>query len=103
MILPGIRCKNSDAGFSDYNGPAENNNRRAQAEHNRWQAERIYIFNKARNLREKIGRQVVDLEAEQILHLRQRDQNGNTIREADDDGDRHKTYQRPDVQQAPMT
>jgi len=51
------------------------------------------------DLREEIGRQLGDLQAEQVLQLRQPDQHRDAVGEADDDGHRDVAHQRAEAQQ----
>ena len=44
---------------------------------------------------EELGRQVVDLQAEEILDLGEEDDDGDAVGEADDDGDRDEADQLP--------
>ena len=44
-------------------------------------------------LEEEIRRQLVDLQPEEILELRQDDEHGDAVGEADDDGDRNEAHQ----------
>jgi hypothetical protein len=52
------------------------------------------------DLREEVGRYLADLQAQQILQLRQRDQHRDAVREADDDRDRDVAHQRAETQPA---
>jgi hypothetical protein len=49
---------------------------------------------------EELGRQVVDLQAEEILDLGEEDDDGDAVGEADDDGDRDETDQLPHAGEA---
>jgi hypothetical protein len=51
-------------------------------------------------LRKEVGRHLGRFQPEQVLHLRQRDQHGNAVGEADDDGHRHIAHQPAQPEQA---
>ena len=59
----------------------------------RWARDRM-------RLGEEIGRHLVDLQAEQVLDLRDRDQHGDAVGEADDDRDRDVAHQRAEPEPA---
>ena len=52
-------------------------------------------------LEEEIRRQLVHLQPEEVLELRQDDQHGDAVGEADDDGDRHEAHQVAEPEQRP--
>ena len=51
------------------------------------------------DLREEVGRHLADLQAEQVLQLRQRDQHRDAVGEADDDRHRDVAHQRAELEQ----
>ena len=52
------------------------------------------------DLGEEVGRQLVDLQSEEVFHLRQPDQHCDAVGESDDDGHRDVAHQRAQLEQA---
>ena len=81
-------------------GPQHHHGRAAQPHQQCRGVERVQVRRQHADLGEEVGRQLVDLQAQQVLDLRQPDQYGNAIGEADDDGHRDVADQRPQAQPA---
>jgi hypothetical protein len=62
--------------------------------------ETLQVLGQYAQLGEEVRRHLRDREAQQVLHLRQRDQHGDAVGESDHDADRHIANQRSEPQQA---